>query len=86
MPDDNALLNKRLQWQITNKSRGLYYVKFDLDTLLLLWIGYVIYLANATNKINIIHVFSIKCKWVTHGVLAAELYAMAHGFDIEKRH
>ena len=33
LPDDIALLNKQLQWQITNKSRGLRYVKLDQDTL-----------------------------------------------------
>ena len=45
-------------------------------------IGYVICLADATSKANIIHWFSIKCKRVTRSVLAAELYGMAHGFDI----
>ncbi|WP_375467273.1 hypothetical protein, partial [uncultured Nostoc sp.] len=35
-PDDQALLNKRLQWQITDESRGLRYVKIDpRDTHLL---------------------------------------------------
>lgn len=29
LPDDIALLNKRLQWQITNKSRGLRYIQLD---------------------------------------------------------
>lgn len=32
---------------------------------------------------NIIYQFSIKYKQVTRNVLAAELYEMAHGFDIE---
>lgn len=69
-PDDIALLNKRLQWQINNNSRGLRYVKLDQDTLQLVvftdssfannkdmssQIGYVICLADATNKANIIH-------------------------------
>ena len=96
-PDDIALLNKRLQWQITNKSRELRYVKLDRDTLQLVvftdssfannkdlssQISYVIYLANATNKANIIHWSSIKCKRLTRIVLVAELYAIAHGFDI----
>ena len=82
LPDDNALSNKRLQWQITNKSRGLCYVKLDQDTLLLSQIGCIICLANAIIKANIIH----WCKQVTCGILAAKLYAMAHGFGIEKRH
>ena len=46
-------------------------------------IGYVICLANVTNKANIIHWSLIKYKSVTRSVLAAELYGMAHGFDIE---
>ena len=33
LPDDIAILNKRLQWQITNKSRRLRYIKLDQDTL-----------------------------------------------------
>ena len=31
---------------------------------------------------NIIHWSSAKCKRVTRSVLASELYAMVHGFDI----
>ena len=47
-----ALLNKQLQQQISNKSRGLRYVKLDLqDTYL--QIGYVICLANIINKAHI---------------------------------
>lgn len=47
-----------------------------------LQIGYVICFPNATNKVNIIHWFLIKCKRITRNVLAAELYGMAHGFNI----
>ncbi len=61
--DNIALLNKWLQWQITE-------------------IGYVIYLANVINKANTIYWWpQLMC-----GVLAADLYTMAHGFDIEKQH
>lgn len=96
-PHDIAMLNKRLQWQITNKSQGLRYIKLDQDTLQLVvftdssftnnkdlssQIGYVICLADATNKANIIHWSLIKYKRVTRSVLAAELYGMAHGFAI----
>ena len=49
---------------------------------LLFQIGFVIALADLTNKANIIHWSSIKCKRVTRSVLALELYAIAHGFDI----
>ncbi len=45
-------------------------------------IGYVICLANATSKANIIHWSSIKWKWVTRIILAAKLYGIALGFDI----
>ena len=95
--DDIAALNKRLQWQIDNQSRGLKYVKLDRNSLQLVvftdssfannrdlssQIGFVICLADSTNKANIIHWSSIQCKRVTRCVLAAELYGMAHGFDI----
>ena len=49
---------------------------------LLSQIGFVIALADLTNKANIIHWSSIKCKRVTRSVLALELYAMAHRFNI----
>jgi hypothetical protein len=45
-------------------------------------IGFVITLTDANSKANIIHWSSIKCKRVTRSVLASELYAMAHGFDV----
>lgn len=83
LPDDQALSNKRLQWQITDKSRGLYYVKLDpQDTDLLSQFSYVICLADTTNKANTMHSY----KQMTCSVLAVELYTMAHRFDIEKRH
>ena len=95
-PDDIVLLNRRLQWQITNKSQRLRYVKLNQNPLQLVvfidssfannkdlspWICYVICLADVTNKANIIHWSSIKCKLVTRSFLAAELYGMAYGFD-----
>lgn len=96
LPDNIALLNKQLQWQITNKSRRIRYDKLDRDTLQLAvftdssfannkdlssQIGYVICLSDAINKANIIHC-SIKYKRVTRSVLAAELYRVAYGFVI----
>ena len=39
-------------------------------------------LANKNNRANILYWFLIKCKRVIHSVLALELYAMAHRFDI----
>ena len=96
--DDIASLNKRLQWQIDNATRGLRYVKLDLTTLQLIiftdsffvnnkdlsfQIGYVICLADAAQQVNVIHWSFVKCKRVTRSVLASELYAMTHGFDLE---
>jgi hypothetical protein len=89
-------LNKRLQWQIDNPSRGLRFVQLDKDSLKLITftdssfannhdlssqIGFVIVLADKDDKANILHWSSIKCKRVTRSVLASELYGMAHGFD-----
>ena len=68
--NDIALLNKRLTWQIENKSRKLKYVKFDFDSLRLMifidsfyvnnrnfifQINYVICPIDALNWINILH-------------------------------
>jgi hypothetical protein len=94
---DAKLLNKRIQWQIENSTRGLSFVKLDIETLQLLvftdssfannkdlssQIGYILVLADLLNKVNIVHWSSVKCKRITRSVLASELYAMAHGFDI----
>ena len=94
---DIQVLNKRIQWQIENPARGLRYVKLDKNTLQLLvftdasfannkdlssQIGYVLVLADASNRANILHWSSIKCKRVTRSVLASELYGLVHGFDI----
>ena len=47
-----------------------------------LQISYVLALANATNKANIVHWSSVKCKRVTRSVLASELYSTVHSFNI----
>ncbi|KAL2885168.1 Ribonuclease H-like domain [Ceratocystis lukuohia] len=90
-------LNLRLQWQKDNAGRGLRYVKLDEDTMRIMCftdaafannndftsqIGYVIALADEEGKANIVHWSSTKCKRVTRSVLAAELYALVHGFDV----
>ncbi len=63
-------------------SRLVQTVKFspDNDT-----ISYVICFANTANKVNI-DWCTMRWKQVTRSVLVAELYTIAHGFDIEKRH
>jgi hypothetical protein len=96
-PKDVEQLNKRLQWQLENPTRGLQFVPLEKESLKLVvftdasfannadlssQIGFVIVLADRYNRANIIHWSSIKCKRVTRSVLASELYAMAHGFDI----
>ncbi len=94
---DVKALNKRLQWQIENAARGIRFVKLDKESLKLIvftdasfannkdlssQIGYILVLADTKRRANILHWSSIKCKRVTRSVLASELYAMAHGFDI----
>src|SRR5271167_1264851 len=96
-PANIKLLNKRVQWQIENPARGLTFVPLDLESLSLVvftdasfannkdlssQIGHVIVLTDRNQSANIIHWSSIKCKRVTRSVLASELYALAHGFDI----
>ena len=46
-------------------------------------IGFVIVLADKSNKANILYWSSIKCKCIIYSVLASELYAIAYRFDIE---
>lgn len=94
---DVHTLNKRIQWQIENAARGLWFVKLDKDSLQLMvftdasfannkdlssQVGFVLVLADAKGRANIIHWSSTKCKRVTRSVLASELYGMAHGFDM----
>ena len=50
---------------------------------MLLQIGYIICLAIATNKANVIYWFLIKYKQVTCNLLIAELYKMTYKFDSE---
>ena len=47
-----------------------------------LQIGYILILADAIKKANIIYWSSVKCKRVTQSVLASKLYSMAYGFNI----
>ena len=94
---DAKALNKRIQWQINNPTRGLHFVQLDLTSLkfviftdasfannydLSSQVGFVITLVDSDNKANIIHWSSIKCKRITRSVLASELYAKVHGFDV----
>jgi hypothetical protein len=86
-----------LNWQIINQSRDLKYVRLNQTFFRLMiftdssfvnnhdlssQIDYVICLIDSINTTNIIHWFSIKCKRMTRNVLAAELFAMIHDFDV----
>jgi hypothetical protein len=94
--EDIKALNKRLEWQLENSTRGLRFIKLDITTLKLIvftdasfannkdfssQIGFVIVLADAANNANILHWSSIKCKRITRSVLASETYGLTHGFD-----
>ena len=95
--EDTKQLNKRLQWQIDNPLHRLRFVQLDIKSLKLIvftdssfannqdlssQMGFVIVLADKNNRANILHWSLIKCKRVTHSVLASELYAMTYRFDI----
>jgi len=97
-PANIKLLNKCVQWQIDNLARGLTFILLNIDLLNLTiftdasfvnnkdlssQIRFVIVLTDKNQTANIIHWSSIKCKRVTRSVLASELYALAHGFDID---
>jgi hypothetical protein len=93
--EDAKRLNRRLQWQLDHSTRRLNFVRLNINALKLMifidaffanvdlhsQIDYVICLIDDLNKANIIHWFFTKCKRVIRSVLAAELYAMTHGFD-----
>ncbi|KAI0996165.1 hypothetical protein K3495_g12015 [Podosphaera aphanis] len=89
------LLNRCLSWQLA--ASGLRFVQLDQRSLRLVTftyssfannadmtsqIGYVIVIADAKNRANILHWQSVKFRRVTRSVLASELYAMSLGFDV----
>lgn len=66
-------------------SSNLFYTtqkaKFLPDNNTVQLIGYGICVSNSTNNINIIHC----CNQIIRDILLAKFYAIAHGFNIEKR-
>ena len=97
-PDDISQLNKRLTWQLINKSRRFKYVRLHQNFFQLIvfcdvffvnnrdlssQIDYVICLTDKTGTANLIHWSSIKCKRIIKNVLTSKLYVMNHVFDIE---
>jgi len=96
-PPEFKALNNALQTIIDTPEEGIQFVPQDPDTLRLAvfidasfannpdsssQLGIVITLMDGDGTTNIIHWTSAKCKRVVRSVLAAELYAMAHGFDL----
>ena len=96
--DDINQLNKRLAWQLINKSKKLKYVRLHQNFFQLIvfcdvffvnnrdfsfQIDYVVCLTDKTDTTNFIHWSNIKCKRIIKSVLTSELYAMNHAFDIE---
>jgi hypothetical protein len=86
-----------LQWQIDNHIKEFKYVSLDSTKLQLViftnlffannrdlfsQIDYIICLTNSKH-VNIVHWSSIKCKRVIRNVLAIELYALTHDFDLD---
>lgn len=93
---DFSALNKRLQWQKENSTRGLKFKQLHLPSTRLVafadssfannkdyssQIGFVVAMVDKDGNANTIHWQSIKCKRVTRSVLASELYAFALAFD-----
>ena len=94
---DGKALNKHIQWQIDNPTRGLHFIQLDLTFLKLVFftdtsfanncdrslqIRFVITLVDNDNKANIIYWSLYKYKIITKYVLASKFYAMVHGFNI----
>src|ERR1043165_8849326 len=95
-PLEFKALNNALKTIIETPEDGIRFVPQDPDTLRLVvfidtsfannpdlssQLGIVITLMDGEGITNIIHWTSVKCKRIVRSVLAAELYAMAHGFD-----
>ncbi|CCU75476.1 hypothetical protein BGHDH14_bgh02505 [Blumeria hordei DH14] len=90
--EEISRLNKRIIWQKENLDCGLNYVQLNMEKLKLFTLVDASFPNNkdmslqitksSTIRGNIVHWSSTKCKRVTRSVLASEIYAMAHGFDI----
>lgn len=95
--DDCKELNKYIKVCMDSPSRGLKFVKLDSASVsvsvfvdasfasnkdMTSQLGFIITLMDNNQTANILHYGSIKAKRVARSVLAAELFAMVHGFDI----
>lgn len=97
LAQDAKRLNKTISQAKVDSELGLRFVAIDQATKriavfpdasfasnadLTCQLGFVITIADAKNNANIIHYSSFKSKRVTRSVIAADLYALAHAFDI----
>lgn len=95
--EDAKLLNKCFERQVENMKSGIKFVPLEINSIKIVVytdsaftknsiytskIGFVIVLAEKNNRAKIIQWSSIKCRRVTRGVLADELYGLAQGFDM----
>eukprot|EP00171_Calliarthron_tuberculosum_P004960 IDg4960t1 len=93
---DAKLLNKAIEAALQSRHMGLRFVSLDVSTAYIAvfvdasfasnrdyssQLGFLIALVDSNGFANIIHYASVKSKRVTRSVLAAELYAMVHGYD-----
>jgi hypothetical protein len=80
------ILSKRLEFVKLDKELLRLVIFTDLlfanNTDYTSQINYIIVLANKNNNTNILYWSSTKYKKIIHSVLAFELYAISHGFDI----
>ncbi len=89
-------LKKVVEWCRRTSETGLKFVPLDVNSLRLVLftdasfantenlksqIGFVLLLADGSNRANIIHYGSSRCKRVKRSVMAAEVHGLIYGFD-----
>lgn len=94
---DMISLNKTMAAMLKSKEKGIRFVPLDLDSMFMAVfvdagfganpdssspLGFIVTIMGIHGKANVIHYGSLKYKRVTRSVLAAELFAMVHGFDV----
>lgn len=94
---DFKQLNKTISRTLNGVNKGINFIPLDLDTVFMAvfvdagfaanpdsssQLGFVITLMDNEGNANIVHYGSLKFERVTRSVLASELFAMVHGFDI----
>lgn len=94
---DFKALNNAIISMLNSPEKGLNFVPLDLDSIVMAvfvdagfganldsssQLGFIITVMDKNGYANVVHYGSLKSKRVTRSVLAAELFAMVHGFDI----